>query len=152
MSEALKYAGENACYETFQENAGSLFMLGAKSKVVRFVLQTWLERLDDLVAQRKMNLALEMIIDIYRGSIEGVIGLPPIGSKSRKERVTTKASELVSRYLNETLAKTDHESRYTYGKKLKLPLHFYTCFEIMHDIRWASHSNANNLKIFLSIV
>ena len=37
-------------------------------------------------------------------------------------------------------------------KKRKLPLHFYTCFEIMHDIRWASHSNANNLKIFLSIV
>ena len=47
---------------------------------------------------------------------------------------------------------TKAKKRCRYGKKRKLSLHFYTCFEIMHGFRWARHSNANNLKIFLSIV
>ncbi len=92
-------------------------MLGNKAKVFRFVLQTWLERIDDLVSQRKMNAALEMLIDIHRGSIEGIVGLPPLGHKSRKERIAKKAAELVFRHLNEMiqlLFKFDHRlSRYT---------------------------------------
>ena len=78
-------------------------MLGTRAQVFRFVLQTWLERIDDLVAQSKMNAALEMILDIHRGSVEGVIGLPPLGHKSRKERVAKKAAELVFGHLNETI-------------------------------------------------
>ena len=38
-------------------------------------------------------------------------------------------------------------------QKGKLPLHFYTCLEIMHGFRWASHSNHQYIpisKIFYS--
>jgi hypothetical protein len=68
VSKALAYAGESACYQTFQSYLGQLFMLGSRS-IILFSLQNWSARIDDFVNESKLELALDLALNMYKGII-----------------------------------------------------------------------------------
>lgn len=74
VSKALAHAGENACYQTFQEYLGQLFMLGSRSISI-FSLQQWSSRIDDFVNDGNLNLALDLAIAMYQGESKALIGI-----------------------------------------------------------------------------
>ena len=68
VSKALAYAGENACYQTFQAYSGYLYALGKRS-ITQFILQTWSERIDDFVNDGNLDLAIDLASSMYKGSL-----------------------------------------------------------------------------------
>lgn len=68
VSKALAYAGENACYQTFQSHLGQLFMLGNKSITI-FSLQQWFSRIDDFVNDGNLDAAIDLALAMYKGSL-----------------------------------------------------------------------------------
>ena len=73
VSKALAYAGENACYQTFQAYLGQLFMLGSRSITI-FSLQQWSSRIDDFVNDGNLDAALDLALAMYRGETKALIG------------------------------------------------------------------------------
>ena len=73
VSKALAYAGENACYQTFQAFLGQLFMLGNRSVTI-FSLQQWSNRIDDFVNDGNLNSALDLALAMYQGQSKALIG------------------------------------------------------------------------------
>ena len=67
VSNALAYAGENACYQTFQSYAGNLYALGKKS-ITKFYLQTWSDRIDDFLNDKNLDLALDLALSMFKGN------------------------------------------------------------------------------------
>lgn len=73
VSKALAYAGENACYQTFQAYLGQLFMLGSRSVTI-FSLQQWSNRIDDFVNEGNLESALDLALSMYQGESKALIG------------------------------------------------------------------------------
>lgn len=73
VSKALAYAGESACYQTFQAYLGQLFMLGNRSVTI-FSLQQWSNRIDDFVNDGNLNSALDLALAMYQGQSKALIG------------------------------------------------------------------------------
>ena len=101
VSKALAYAGENACYQTFQSYLGQLFMLGTKS-VTLFSLQAWSSRIDDFVNDNALDLALNLSLSMYKGETKALIGLP-IDSNLRKEKIVDKIIDILYLYINRAM-------------------------------------------------
>ena len=98
VSEALAYAGENSCYQSFRNFLGQLFMLGTDS-ITLFSLQNWSARIDDFLNENNLNLALDLAVSMYRGDTKALIGLPN-DTKSRKEKICEKIIDILQLYVN----------------------------------------------------
>lgn len=98
VSEALAYAGENSCYQSFRSFLGQLFMLGTDS-VTLFSLQNWSARIDDFLNENNLDLALDLAVSMYRGETKALIGLPS-DTKSRKEKICEKIIDILQLYVN----------------------------------------------------
>ena len=68
VSKALAYAGENACYMTFQAYSGHLYILGKKS-ITQFSLQNWSDRIEDFLAENNLELALDLSLSMLKGKL-----------------------------------------------------------------------------------
>ena len=101
VSKALAYAGESACYQTFQSYLGQLFMLGSRS-IVLFALQHWSARVDDFVNDSKLELALDLSLNMYKGETKALIGLP-MDAKLRKEKIVDKIIDILYLYINRAM-------------------------------------------------
>lgn len=121
VSKALAYAGESACYQTFQCYLGQLFMLGTKS-INLFSLQNWSSRIMDFVNDNRLDLALDLALSMYKGETKALIGLP-IDSGLRKEKIIDKIVEILYLYINRAM-KQDCPVN---GKLELLEKHFKYC-------------------------
>ncbi|CAE1274106.1 VPS8 [Acanthosepion pharaonis] len=84
VSEALAFAGEQACYQSVVSHGGQLIVLGTESVTV-FSLRSWIERIDVLVKQNKHREALALALSFYEGKAKAVVGL--MGSTKKKKCV-----------------------------------------------------------------
>lgn len=101
VSKALAFAGENACYQTFQAYLGQLFLLGTKS-INLFSLQNWSSRIDDFVNENNLDLAVDLALSMYKGEAKALIGLP-MDSQMRKEKIIEKIVDILYLYVNRAL-------------------------------------------------
>ncbi|GAB1606858.1 vacuolar protein sorting-associated protein 8 homolog isoform X3 [Argonauta hians] len=84
VSEALAFAGEQACYQSVVSHGGQLFLLGTESVTV-FTLRSWMERIEVLVKQNKYRSALCLSLSFYDGRAKAVVGL--IGSSKKRKSI-----------------------------------------------------------------
>lgn len=121
VSQALAYAGDNACYQTIQSYLGQMFILGSKSLSL-FALQNWSARIDDFVNDNCIDLALDLALSMYRGETKALIGLP-IESQLRKEKIQDKIIDLLYLYVQRSM-KQDCPAN---GKLDLLEKHYKKC-------------------------
>ena len=121
VSEALAYAGESACYQTFQAYMGKLFMLG-KNAISMFSLQNWSTRIDDFVNENKLDIALDLGLAMYNGETKALVGLP-LDSVQRKEKISDKLIDVLYLYVNRAMKQDCPTS----GKLDVLEKHYRKC-------------------------
>ncbi|XP_064597923.1 vacuolar protein sorting-associated protein 8 homolog [Liolophura sinensis] len=83
VSQALAYAGGQACYQSVVSYSGQLFLLGTKTVHV-MSLRTWRERIDVLVKQNRYRDALALALSFYEGRAKAVLGLSGSPQKKRE--------------------------------------------------------------------
>lgn len=98
VSEALAYAGENSCYQSFKTFFGQLFMLGTDS-ITLFSLQNWSARIDDFLNENNLDLALDLAVSMYLDKTKALIGLPN-DTKARKVKICEKILDILQLYVN----------------------------------------------------
>jgi hypothetical protein len=101
VSKALAFAGENACYQTFQAYSGHLYILGKKS-ITQFQLQSWSERIDDFLNENNLDLAIDLALAMFKGETKALIGLP-IDSKLRKQKIIDKIIDILYVYIDRAM-------------------------------------------------
>ncbi|XP_014767622.1 vacuolar protein sorting-associated protein 8 homolog isoform X2 [Octopus bimaculoides] len=84
VSEALAFAGEQACYQSVVSHGGQLFLLGTESVTV-FSVRSWMERIEVLVKQNKYRSALALALSFYEGKAKAVVGL--VGSSRKRKGI-----------------------------------------------------------------
>ncbi|KAL8564238.1 hypothetical protein ACOMHN_050849 [Nucella lapillus] len=80
VSQALAFAGEQACYQSVVSHGGQLFLLGTKAVHI-FTLRNWKERIDVLVKTHQYQDAVALALSFYEGKAKAVVGLPVSHSK-----------------------------------------------------------------------
>ncbi|XP_070185455.1 vacuolar protein sorting-associated protein 8 homolog isoform X3 [Littorina saxatilis] len=80
VSQALAYAGEQACYQSVVSHGGQVFLLGTKAVHI-YTLRSWKERIDVMVKGNHYQDALALALSFYEGKAKAVIGLPSSHSK-----------------------------------------------------------------------
>ncbi|RNA35004.1 vacuolar sorting-associated 8 -like protein, partial [Brachionus plicatilis] len=98
VSEALAYAGQNSCYQTFRNFLGQLFLLGTDS-ITMFSLQNWSARIDDFLNENNLPLALDLAVAMHCGHTKALIGLPN-DTKIRQEKICHKILDMLQLYVN----------------------------------------------------
>ncbi len=101
VSKALAYAGENACYQTFQAYSGHLYVLGKKS-ITQFQLQNWSDRIDDFLNENSLDLAIDLALAMFKGETKALIGLP-IDPKLRKQKIIDKIIDILYVYIDRAM-------------------------------------------------
>ncbi|XP_071103447.1 vacuolar protein sorting-associated protein 8 homolog [Haliotis cracherodii] len=98
VSQALAYAGEQACYQSITSHGGQLFLQGTRNVHV-FTLRTWKERLEVLVKQNKYQEALALALSFYEGKAKAVVGLTG-PQKQRKDIIAHLMLDLLFNYVD----------------------------------------------------
>ncbi|XP_059149378.1 vacuolar protein sorting-associated protein 8 homolog [Physella acuta] len=104
VSQALAFAGDQACYQSVVSHSGQLFLLGTKS-VHMFSIRTWRERITVLVKENKYQDALALTLSFYNGTAKAVIGLTGPQSKKR-EIVAAVLVQVLMEYVDIAITKT----------------------------------------------
>ena len=128
VSEALAYAGENACYQSIQAHLGQLFMLGSRSIAI-FSIQNWSARIDDFINDNNLDLALDLSLAMYKGETKALIGLP-IDEELRKEKIIDKIIDILYLYVNRAIKQDCPQV----GKLEMLEKHYKKCSEKIVEI------------------
>ncbi|KAK6181620.1 hypothetical protein SNE40_009442 [Patella caerulea] len=103
VSQALAYAGGQACYQSVSSHASQLFTLGTKTVNV-YNIRAWSERIDFLVKQNKYHEALSLALSFYDGKAKAVVSLTGSQSK-KKEIVSNLILDLVFEYVDLSMTK-----------------------------------------------
>ncbi|XP_013089193.2 vacuolar protein sorting-associated protein 8 homolog [Biomphalaria glabrata] len=103
VSQALAFAGDQACYQSVVSHSGQLFLLGTKS-VHMFSIRTWKERINVLVRESRYPEALALTLSFYNGTAKAVIGLSGPHNK-RKEIVAAVLKEVLLEYVEIAITK-----------------------------------------------
>ncbi|CAL1539613.1 unnamed protein product [Lymnaea stagnalis] len=104
VSQALAFAGDQACYQSVVSHSGQLFLLGTKS-LHMFSIRTWRERITVLVKENRYPEALALTLSFFNGTAKAVIGLNGPQSK-RKEVVSAVLVEVLMEYVEIAITKT----------------------------------------------
>ncbi|ESO93558.1 hypothetical protein LOTGIDRAFT_215952 [Lottia gigantea] len=103
VSQALAYAGEQACYQSIVSHSSQLFTLGTKTVSV-YNIRSWNERIDVLVKQNKYHEALSLALSFYDGKAKAVVSLTSSSSK-RRDIVSHLILELLFDYVDLSMTK-----------------------------------------------
>ncbi|GFO47915.1 vacuolar protein sorting-associated protein 8-like protein [Plakobranchus ocellatus] len=104
VSQALAFAGDQACYQSVTSHGGQLFLLGTKA-VHMFSLRIWTERIAVLKRENKYQEALALCLSFYKGTAKAVIGLSGPQAK-RKELVADVMVDLLLEFVDVAIART----------------------------------------------
>ncbi|GFR94592.1 vacuolar protein sorting-associated protein 8-like protein, partial [Elysia marginata] len=104
VSQALAFAGDQACYQSVTSHGGQLFLLGTKA-VHMFSMRTWTERIAVLKRENKYQDALALSLSFYKGTAKAVIGLSGSQAK-RKELVADVMVDLLLEFVDVAIART----------------------------------------------
>ncbi|XP_035826479.1 vacuolar protein sorting-associated protein 8 homolog isoform X2 [Aplysia californica] len=104
VSQALAFAGDQACYQSVVSHSGQLFLLGTKA-VHMFSLRTWRERITVLAKESRYQEALALALSFYNGTAKAVIGLT--GTRQKKQELVSHVIvELLMEYVELSMSRT----------------------------------------------
>ncbi|BFY99915.1 hypothetical protein BsWGS_02955 [Bradybaena similaris] len=109
VSQALAFAGDQACYQSVISHSGQLFLLGTKA-VHMFSIRTWKERISVLVKENRYHEALALCLSFYKGTAKAVLGLTGSQAK-RMEIVSAVMVELLMEYVDLAITKTPNSGK-----------------------------------------
>lgn len=105
VSEAMRLAGERACYNSICPSTaidGSLdrlFVLGVKTVII-YTIRSWDDRIDWFVKQNKYPEALALASTFYSGEARAILGLPS-SPQERRKVVARKTIDLIKEYIDQ---------------------------------------------------
>ncbi|ESO05633.1 hypothetical protein HELRODRAFT_111117 [Helobdella robusta] len=129
VSQALAYAGEQACYQSIVTYNNQLVLLGTRGVHI-ITLRSWSDRINLLVKQRKYKQAVELGLTFYKDTAMAVQGLV-WNPQKRKTVVMELLVKVVMQYVDDFMSGVGHVDG-MYSSQAGLHAEFYDdCYEVL---------------------